>query len=75
MATAPPGGVVEDRSRSAPSSRARLFSVVGADPLLSLAGVLIATFCDNRESAGKIGETSPAGPAQPPPRSRSKAAA
>jgi serine/threonine protein kinase len=49
---------VEDRSRSAPSSRRSPFLWLGPIVLLSLAGVLIATFSDDRTPPGKTGATS-----------------
>jgi serine/threonine-protein kinase len=58
VASPPPASRVEDRSRSAPSSRRSPFLWLAPIVLLSLAGVLIATFSDDRTHPGKTGVTS-----------------
>jgi serine/threonine protein kinase len=58
VASPPPESRVEGRSRSAPSSRRSPFLWLAPLVLLSLAGVLIATFSDDRTPPGKTGATS-----------------
>ncbi len=55
VAGQPPESRVEDRSRSAPSSRRSPLLWLAPIVLLSLAGVLIATFSDVRSNSGTTG--------------------
>jgi serine/threonine protein kinase len=57
VASRAPESRVEDRSRSAPSSRRSPFLWLAPIVLLSLAGVLIATLSDVRTPPGKTGVT------------------
>jgi serine/threonine protein kinase len=57
VASPPPERPVEDRSPPAPSPRRSPLVWLAPLVLLSLAGVLVATFSDVRNSSGKIGPT------------------
>lgn len=59
VASPSPERLVEDRARSSPSSRRSPFLWLAPIVLLSLAGVLIATFSDNPTRPGKTGAASP----------------
>jgi hypothetical protein len=61
--SSPPESRLEERSRSAPSSRRSPFLWWAPILLLSLAGVLIATFSDNPSHPARTTATSPSGSA------------